>query len=544
MKLGATKRAPRRRSAAAPTVAATPALVSEILAVLKPSAARPGSQAQQAAASATTNPVEGTGLKPVLALGIDEGLFLIVAASASFEVVKAFARYEPEPLPRFIAEPGYLNAQTTQAGPVVYTAFLPWPEVPAGALQLGCITASDRKPLLAVDCLAFSSLSPEAATALLTRFGRVLLPAVQAVLPESHVLRQALQPELRPVVPQATVKCYFDGVVDGLAHGWIYDSAQAGKVFTVEAVHEGEVVGRGLADLYREDLARNGVGDGCHHFKLTLSYALFDGQTHALSVRAPELGQADLCPPLACSFEASQPVHLDSIPLAQTLTYAQQLGRSLQVRNAQAEQALLQGFRRCVLQQETWLLEEARAGYRRLAEILGPNALCHCKIAETWLLDQQLAQALECYQAAALAEPQFAWAQLGLGNVLRLQGQPLQAQAAYRAAVACSPDLAQAQRRLDSVHGDALVASAAQRVQAGDKAGAVALLRAAVFEQPDHEGICNGLDDLLREPVDRRGAVSHSELAVQADRSRRLLDAMLDEAEHRLIARQVPEPVR
>lgn len=536
----AAKRLARGRKAPAPAavenaaVAATPAL-----------AGQPETKADNKADTKPDNkpdnkPPEIVGLQPMLALGVDEGLFLIAAAGASLEAVQAFARYVAEPLPRFISEPGYFSAQATQAGPVVYTAFVPWPGVPAGTLQLGCITASARKPLLTVNTLALADLQPEARAALLARFGRVLLPAVLAVLPAAHLLRQMLQPAQPPAVPpeptQTTLRCHFDGAIDGLAHGWVYDPAQPGKAFVVEVLHEGEVVARGLADRYRDDLERNGIGDGCHHFRLNLSYTLFDGEPHLLSVRVVEAGAVALCPPAICTLEASQPVHLDEIPRVETLALAQQLRRSAQVMNAKAEQALLQAFRQCSLQQETWLLEDARAGYGRLAEILGANALCHCKIAETWLLDHQLARALQAYTAAVQLDPQLPWAQLGLGNVLRLQGRTLEARDAYRAALACAPGLAAAQHRLASVQADALAASAAQRVQAGDKAGAIALLRAAVFEQPEHEAACNSLDALLREPEPRHpgGHGGASNPAEQADRARRLLDAMLDEAEQRL----------
>jgi tetratricopeptide (TPR) repeat protein len=524
------------------------ALTAEILAVLRRAPkAMPADRAQatpETAAddkpAADAKPIELVGLQALLALSVAEGLFLIAAAGASLEAVQAFARYETEPLPRFVSEPGYFSAQATQAGPVVYTAFVPWPGVPAGALQLGCITASARKPLLTVNTLALADLQPEDRAALLARFGRVLLPAALAMLPATHALRQALQPAQpaapQPVPSQTTVRCHFDGVIDGLAHGWVYDPAQPGKAFTVEVLHQGDAVSRGLADRYRDDLERNGFGDGCHHFRLALSYTLFDGQPHVLSVRVVELGAAELCPPLTCTLEASQPVHLDTIPRAQTLVLAQQLGRSAKVSHANAEQALLQAFRQCGLQQETWLLEAARAGYVRLAEVLGANALCHCKIAETWLLEHQLARALEAYSAAVQLDPQLPWAQLGLGNVLRLQGRALEARDAYRAALACAPGLAVAQHRLASVQADAFAASAAQRVQAGDKAGAIALLRAAVFEQPDHEAACNSLDALLREPQPRQhgGNGGWSDPADQTDRARRLLDAMLDEAEQRL----------
>ena len=556
-------RRPRAKAASAVVLASDlpKTLVADTLAVLQappeqpapPVLPAPAIASPPAAAPPTSaaKPTEIAGLQPLLSLGVAEGLFLIAAAGAKFEAVQAFARYEAEPLPRFISSAqGYFNAQASQAGPVVYTAFVPWPGVPTGALQLGCITASARKPLLTVNSLALADLKPEALAALLARFGRILLPAVLAVLPPAHALRQVLQPELpKPVVvqpapPQAALRCCFDGAIDGLAHGWVYDPAQPGKAFMVEVLHQGEVVARGLADRYRDDLERNGMGDGCHHFRLALSYALFDGQPHLLSVRVPDLGAAELCPPLTCTLEATQPAHLDAMPRAQTLVLAQQLGRNAAVRNAKAEQALMQAFRQCCLQQETWLLEEARAGYVKLAEILGANALCHCKIAETWLLDHQLARALEAYSAAVKADPLLAWAQLGLGNVLRLQGQPLAAQAAYRSALAIDPENAAVRRRLDSVEADAVLAQARQMLDQGDKSGATALLKAIVMERPNDVAACNQLDELLleAESVAADAWPPLPDVVLQADRSRRLLDATLDEAKRRLQARQGGRP--
>ena len=536
--LGASK-APSGDTPAARADAEVGAHVRSPAAVLPSGADAGGSATADPAPPSNVDdkPAELSALQPLLALGVPEGLFVVVAAGASAEPVRAFARYEPEPLPRFTGDGGYFQAQSTPAGLAVYTGFVTWPGVPAGALQLGCITASARKPVLSVNSVALADLQPQAMAALRGRFGRVLLPAALAALPPGHALCAALQPLQRPAVPaQAAVRCHFDGAIDGQAHGWVYDPAQPGKAFMVEVLHQGEVVARGMADLYRDDLARNGIGDGCHHFKLNLSYTLFDGQPHALSVRVVELGAAGVCPPVTCTLEASQPAYLDAIPRAQTVALALRLARRSASPQGDAEQAVLAAFEQSCLQQETWQLDEARAGFLGLANTLGENALCHCKVAETLLLDHQLGRAMECYSAALACDPQLPWAHLGLGNVLRMQGQPLAAQQAYRAALACAPGLVQAERRLASVRVDALVASASQLAQAGDKAGAIALVRAVVFEQPDHEMACNSLDALLREqqPGPTGGDGRLPDPASQADRARRLLDAMLDEAEQRL----------
>ena len=477
------------------------------------------------------------GLKPLLALSVDEGLFLIVAASASLDEVQSFARFEAEPLPRFVSQSSYFTAQRTKTGPIVYTAFLPWIAAKAGALQLGCITVSGRKPLFSVNSLAYKDLRSDTVAELRTRFGRILLSAVDSILPATHPFRKDLQPELKAVAPKSRVQCVLDGVIEGLAHGWAYDPGQPAKALNVEVLHEGQVVGRGLADQYRDDLEHSGIGDGHHHFRLKLSYELFDGNPHSLSVRvlgAGSDGPASL--PIACNFDFGQPVPPDLITRVDTLVLAELLGRNAKVGNDTAMQNLLQAIGNCCLQQETGMLEEARSGYARLIKIVGPNALCQCKIAETWLLDQQPEQALEAYKAAIQLDPEFARAHLGMGNVLRMQGQALQAQAAYRTAVACAPELQAARLNLASVETDALTESAAQMVEAGDKPGAIAMLRALLFERPEHEAAAKQLYLLLREPRmnPRGGPERRTEAIEQADRASRLLDAMLDEAEHRL----------
>jgi len=489
-------------------------------------------------AGSDREPAQVEGLRMVLALSVAEGLFVIVAAAGSFETVRAFARYESDPLPRFVSEGTYFAAQTTKGGPVIYTTFLPWPSAPAGPLQLGCITTSGRKPLLSVNSLAWAELQPDASTELLKRFGRALLPAAKAVLPERHELRLALQPVKPPVKAVApantTVLCHFDGVIDGLAHGWVHDTSQPGKVFEVEILHQGEVVARGIADRYRDDLERNGVGNGCHHFRLSLSYTLFDGQPHVLDVRVPAFGAVALCPPVTCALVNSQPAQLDAIPRAQTLALARKLERSGNFSQPGGDQALLAAFDQHGLLQETWLLDDARAGYLQLAEVLGDNALCHCKIAETWLLDYQLPEALEAYAAATRLDPQMPWAHLGMGNVLRLQSQPVAALAAYRTALKVAPGLRQAEQRAAAVQADAACASARQLEQAGDKAGATALLRATVLRYPDHEGACDSLYALLRDSQPP-GQFVDTAASAQVERARYLLEAMLDEFEQRLM---------
>jgi len=53
-------------------------------------------------------------------------------------------------------------------------------------------------------------------------------------------------------------------------YGWVWDAAHPGHRVTVELRLAGEVVATTVADYARPDLAKNGVGDGCHAFEFPL----------------------------------------------------------------------------------------------------------------------------------------------------------------------------------------------------------------------------------------------------------------------------------
>src|SRR3712207_4385134 len=51
---------------------------------------------------------------------------------------------------------------------------------------------------------------------------------------------------------------------------WAWDAANPGHRVKVELRLAGEVVANTIADFVRPDLAKNGVGDGCHAFEFPL----------------------------------------------------------------------------------------------------------------------------------------------------------------------------------------------------------------------------------------------------------------------------------
>lgn len=77
---------------------------------------------------------------------------------------------------------------------------------------------------------------------------------------------------------------HIDGVDGFLAKGWVYDSNDPERRPVVQIICDGNVVGEGVADLYRDDLQSAGFGDGRHGFSLLLDKALFDGEERTLSL--------------------------------------------------------------------------------------------------------------------------------------------------------------------------------------------------------------------------------------------------------------------
>ncbi len=484
-------------------------------------------------------------LKPLGALGVDEGVFVLLAVPASFEPVESFARYVEEPLPHLVSATSGSWLKRQGFGSVtVYVGFVPWPHAPVGVVKLGCSTASGRKPVFSVKCSRWNATEPAQLAALFKSYGALLMPAIEAVLPISHPLRISLSPKTPApaTAPASTaartmpvVRGNFDGVVDEQAHGWAWCPSESDRRLTVEVLCGEEVVARGTADHFRADLQANNIGDGNHHFRLALSIELFDGKPYELSVRVVETGTI-LTGRITATLPQRQPLHLDALPRADLLKFAGQLARRMQIREPKALHSMLQAFRQASLMQETGLLEQARAGYERLASILGNNGLCHCKIAETWLVEYRLEAAQEAYQAALKVDPTMGWAHLGLGNVLRLLGRPIEAETAYRVASKLMPDSAVVKRRLTAIYCDALQARAVQIEEAGDRASAIEMLRAVVIEQPDNDDACSLLDDWTRDggSQDSDAFLHACDLIQQAARSKRLLDAVIEEAERRL----------
>ncbi len=87
------------------------------------------------------------------------------------------------------------------------------------------------------------------------------------------------------VPPPAQLHGSLDNVKDGVCYGWAACRGREGAV-EVEILLDGQVVARGMADGFREDLRAAGVGTGHHAFTIPLSDACLDGNYHRVAASA------------------------------------------------------------------------------------------------------------------------------------------------------------------------------------------------------------------------------------------------------------------
>jgi hypothetical protein len=81
---------------------------------------------------------------------------------------------------------------------------------------------------------------------------------------------------------------YVDGVSEGHVRGWAYDRTRPRRRLALGVYVAGERVGISRAELYRQDLANAGIGDGCCGFDFELPDQSTDSETVSVKV-----GQTD-----------------------------------------------------------------------------------------------------------------------------------------------------------------------------------------------------------------------------------------------------------
>jgi hypothetical protein len=80
-------------------------------------------------------------------------------------------------------------------------------------------------------------------------------------------------------VPASDVRGLVDNATTDRLFGWAWDAAYPGRRLKVELRLAGEVMANTIADFVRPDLAKNGVGDGCHAFEFPLTPDWYERRT-------------------------------------------------------------------------------------------------------------------------------------------------------------------------------------------------------------------------------------------------------------------------
>ena len=330
----------------------------------------------------------------------------------------------------------------------------------------------------------------------------------------------------------AAVEGFFDAVHGRTAHGWAWAPAHPERRPVIEIIADGHVVGRGRADVFREDLEAHGFGDGRHAFRVRLSRDLDDGGVHRLQARVADSGTG-LAGDVAYQGDAAPAGDYDPVDGRQAEAAARAIVRGLADADGAAFAALAREARLLV---ETAEHDAALVAIAAAEERFPGTALLALLAADACLgLGQPEKAVAHCQRAVEAAGDGelAAAAQLALGNARRLLGQWTEAEAAYSRALARDPHLAAAHRRLAQAGDRRRLIEARRCLAEGDAAGALERLVPQLVRRPDDEA----LQRLVQVALARqRGGEAPAGLepdTVRAVEAVRLLGAVVDHARSR-----------
>jgi len=105
-------------------------------------------------------------------------------------------------------------------------------------------------------------------------------------------------------VRQVSVNGYIDAITNNRIYGWAWDAQKPDARITVRLRAGGNTVGIVAADLLREDLKANGIGDGAHAFETAVPDGVSPNDLSIVAV-CPDTGQTVELSPRAVAQQAS-----------------------------------------------------------------------------------------------------------------------------------------------------------------------------------------------------------------------------------------------
>lgn len=329
-----------------------------------------------------------------------------------------------------------------------------------------------------------------------------------------HFLGEAAALGQVPPVSLA-VEGVFDAVRDCTAYGWAFARDQPERRIPVEILEGARVVGLGVAEHFRDDLKKSGLGDGRHAFAIRLSRRLCDGATHSLYARVQGNAEGRLHGEVVALFpaagqDAPELLALESVPAA--VERDPQLGAQLE------EAAFLL---------ETDEYESALERLRALQTRWPDNQLILLKTGEALLGAGRADEAIEAFRAAQACGSDFAaWTWLGLGDANRQLGQWQEAARCYARGHKADRQLQVLSRRIRQVEERDRMIEARRELGAGRVEQTLQLLGPLLLAHPNDERV----QELVAEASDlQRGTApppSDPEIA-KVRRSMDLLQAVV-----------------
>ncbi len=124
----------------------------------------------------------------------------------------------------------------------------------------------------------------------------------------SAVLEPSPPPASREAPPRpAEIRGVVDNATADRLYGWAHNASQPGERVGIELRLGEQVVFRTVADFARPDLAKAGIGDGCHAFELPLTAELVERRAElSVVARAADGTEAPIALRIRRSPEATQ----------------------------------------------------------------------------------------------------------------------------------------------------------------------------------------------------------------------------------------------
>lgn len=322
---------------------------------------------------------------------------------------------------------------------------------------------------------------------------------------------------------------HFDYVDEGFAYGWALDPKNPLDRVTVEILCNGNVVGRGKANGYRQDLKEAGVGDGYHLFQIKLSYELYDGEAHTLQARNTAnnvliTGSNLILPPQPAT--VTYPV----ISRKDGELYISELYQATSGKPTDFEKAkIIQAYRIASLLQETGEYDDARYAWEALSKVLGENGYCTCKLAESYLLEDNIDVALDLYHRAAGLDLSFNWAHLGISICQRALGDDAAAEESLGFAKAL-PKVGKIAGHLHKAYLELLPNKIERLISAQEQTKAIDLLFQVLASDASNEYANSQLDNLIAEEIRHTGSKSTESVLVAHRRSIQRLESAIEAA--------------